>query len=135
MKGLIRRIALVLALAAVPVVAGTTTAACHHRVDLSQLDAEGQSNFKRAQAAKLVNDVTTVAITANAEGKISKAATAQVLTINKQVLDVISANPQGWKEKAMVVITNARQALPPDINAAISTYVDMIINALAEANK
>jgi hypothetical protein len=99
--------------------------------DTSQLSAQGHRDYTATQVVKLVNDVTTAATTANAAKKLSDAHTAAVLTVNKQVLDVVEANPVDFKAKAITVFNNARQALPGQVQGAIAGYLQQVASILS----
>ena len=79
---------------------------------------------------KVVNDVTTGVIAANAAGQLSDQAAAQVLNVNKQVLDVIQADKVTGVSKALVIVQNARQALPPNLVSLLSGYMQKLIDGL-----
>ena len=104
--------------------------ACAPKTDTSQLSPDGLRTLKLLQVVKAVNDATTVAITANASGRLSDDATAAVLTIHKQVLDVIEANPLTWPALAQAAIRNGREALPPDLNSIVSMYLSKVVMAI-----
>lgn len=82
-----------------------------------------------------INDVSITAINANAlppPNNLSDARTAQILIINKQLLDIIQANPTGLKAQLVVVITNARQALPKPIDTKVEGYLTILENLIKE---
>lgn len=95
------------------------------------LDPQAQLEFTADQVVKLVNDVTTSAIAANRAGKLSDDLERQVLTVNKQVLDVIAANPTIWKTLAQATFANAVQALPRATQIAIDPYLQQVSAILA----
>ena len=84
-----------------------------------------------------INDVSIAAINANAlppPANLSDPLTAQVLTINKQLLDIIQAKPADMKTQLTTVITNARQALPQPLDAKIAGWLTLIENFVREIN-
>ncbi|CAB4190683.1 hypothetical protein UFOVP1196_89 [uncultured Caudovirales phage] len=115
-------LSLVLALSIVP------AAACTPKNVTVAPDA--QQAFKTLQVVKVVNDVTTGVIAANAAGQLSDQAAAQVLNVNKQVLDVIQADKVTGVSKALVIVQNARQALPPNLVSLLSGYMQKLIDGL-----
>lgn len=119
-------------LAAFAVFALVSACSGNPKPDTSQLSADGLRAYKAVQVVRAINDVTTAAITANRAGQLADAPTAQVLTINKQALDVIEANPTDYKTKALVAIKNARDALPRPVDAVIATYLQKTIAILNE---
>lgn len=82
------------------------------------------------QVVKAVNDVTTGAIAANKAGQLADATTAQILTVDKQVLDVIQADPQTARDKALVIVKNARDALSANVKAVLDGWLDRILAML-----
>jgi len=100
--------------------------------DTSGLSPAGIRTYRTLQATKIVNDVTTTAIAANRSGQLPDNATAQVLTVNKQVLDVITADPQSGLERALVIAKNAKDALPPTIKALVDGYLQRVVDILTE---
>lgn len=94
---------------------------------------DAQQAFKTLQVIKVVNDVTTGVIAANAAGQLSDQAAAQVLNVNKQVLDVIQADKATGVSKALVIVQNARQALPSNLVALLSGYMQKLIDGLKGA--
>lgn len=112
---------------------GLLAAACRTAADTSQLSAEGHRHYVSLQIVNAVNDVSQAAILANATGALTDPATAAVLTINKQVLDYLEANPQGAWAQAAVVARNARDALPPELRGLVSGYVAKVIAVLESA--
>lgn len=111
---------------------GLTACAGNPKPDTSQLSSKGLAAYKAVQVVRAINDVTTGAIAANKTGQLSDAATAHVLTINKQALDVVEADPVGYKAKALVTIKNARDALPAGVDALIAAYLQKTIAILNE---
>lgn len=114
--------------------AGAAMSACTATIkrDTSQLSAQGLSDLKKTAVVKLVNDATTAAIAANKAGVLTDANERTVLTINKQVLDYFQADPHGTLAQALAIVRNARQALPPAVDAAIATWIQKTIDALLE---
>lgn len=104
----------------------------HPKPDTSQLSAQGIRDYKATQVVKAVNDVSTAAITANKAKQLSDAHTIVILTIDKQVLDVIEANPVDFQSKAITVFRNARDALPADAQASIGAYLEKVAAILSE---
>lgn len=94
--------------------------------DTSQLSPQGVHDLQLVQVVRGVNDVTTAAIATNRAGRLSDEYTAIVLRINKQVLDVIEANPANFKDAAAVTLKNARDGLPANIAAQIGPYLDAV---------
>lgn len=105
------------------VLLGLAVTACHPNVSTNP-------EVQLVQVVRGVNDVTTAAITANRAGQLSDDATARILTVNKQVLDVIEARPIGYRAQALTVITNAKQGLPPALAAVVNPWLDKIVAAL-----
>jgi len=93
---------------------------------------DAQQAYKQAQAQKISHDFTRVVIQANKDGRLTDALTETLLRINKQVSDVIAANPQGWLEQAKTVAKNGREALPPDLQLKIGALLDSLIQQLSE---
>ena len=114
------------------VLAFLTACAGKRPPDTSQLSPEGRQSYTTLQVVRVVNDVTTAAIAANQANQLTDTATAAVLTVNKQVLDVIAANPRGFKAQALVVFANARDALPADVQALIAAYLARVSAVLQE---
>lgn len=129
MKLRIRATLLVAAFLSLLVVAGAPACAAHR--DTSQLSVQGHKDYTADQVVKVVNDVTTSAITASRAGKLKDNDERMILTINKQVLDVIASNPTNWKELALSALKNARQGLPPAQAASIGPYLDIVVNVLS----
>lgn len=100
--------------------------------DTSQLSPQGKQDLQRLNVIKVVNDASTAVIAANkaTPQAASDTLTARVLTANKQVLDVIQANPTGYKDLALTAARNARDALPADLQALFDKYVSAVISAL-----
>lgn len=107
------------------------TVACHPNI--SNLPPASLQEYSADQVVKAVNDVTTAAITANHQGALSNPAEQAVLTINKEVLDTIAANPQGYKAASLAMVLNAKQALPVTVQAAVNSYLDQVIGYLQGA--
>lgn len=116
----------------VMVTALAAVSCAHPKPDTSQLSPQGLRDYRATQVVKIVNDVTTAVITANKAKQLSDAHAIAVLTIDKQVLDVIEANPVDFQAKAIVVFRNARDALPADVQAAIGVYLSKIADVLSE---
>jgi len=82
-----------------------------------------------------INDVSNSAIAANSlppPNDLPDALTSQILTVNKQLLDIIDANPSDLRGKLTVAITNARQALPKPLNTRIENYLIVLENLIRE---
>lgn len=109
--------------------------------DTSQLSAQGRRDLQRLNVIKVVNDVSSAVIAANtatdAKGQplLSDTATAKILTVNKQVLDVIAEDPQGYRSQAISIVRNTRDALPAAINALIEQYLSQIEAVLNEVRE
>jgi len=97
-----------------------------------QVAPEAQPGYRLVQVVRGVNDVTTGAIAANHAGALSDDLERYVLTVNKQVLDVIQAHPSDYHELAVVVVHNARAALPPAVAALVNVWLDKTLAALQE---
>lgn len=108
--------------------------ACSHnpKPDTSQLSAQGLHDYNATQFVKLVNDAQTAVITANKTGRLSDVAERQVLTLIQQVRDVVRENPPDLPSKVRSVIKNARQALPPAVDAVVADYLSKVIGYLNE---
>lgn len=100
--------------------------------DLSQLSAQGRIEYTADQVVKIVNDATDAVIAANRSGVLRDDVEQKILTINKQVLDVVRDNPSNWRSLAISAIRNARQALPPNVDALVGQYLASVIGALQE---
>lgn len=100
--------------------------------DTSQLSPQGRQNLQRLNVIKVVNDASTAVIAANkaTPQAASDTLTARVLTANKQILDVIQANPTGYRDLALTAARNARDALPADLQALFDKYLSAVIAAL-----
>lgn len=104
------------------------------KYDTSLLTAQEKQMLHLVDVVRGVNDVSTAAIAANKALTLTDPATAAVLTINKQVLDTIQANPKGnWLGLVTPAIKNTRDALPLDVNQSIGTYVDKTLAILTAA--
>lgn len=88
--------------------------------------------YQLDQVVKIVNDVTTGVIALNKAGQLADASTAQILTVNKQVLDVIEENPATARDKALAIARNARDALPATVRGLLDGWLDRVIGALQE---
>lgn len=117
---------------AVPLVALLLLVACAPKHP--ELSPEGQRNYTLLQVAKYVNDASETVIAANKLGQLSDRVTATVLTVNKQVLDYVQANPRTTRAQVLVVIRNARDGLPPDLAMDVSDYLSQLIAFLMEAS-
>jgi len=124
------QLALAVLLSAAILPAASTAACVHHPPDTSQLSPQGLHDFKASEAMKKVNDVTTAAVAANRAGQLSDAATQQILAINKQVLDYLNGTGTTTREKAIDIAKNARDALPANVKALVTAWVDKTIKAL-----
>ena len=100
--------------------------------DTSQLSPVGLRDFHTAKFVDGLNSVTQTIIAANDLNKLSDAHTAAALTVNKQILDYLAANPQATREKVFTAIKNARDALPADVDAVISGFILQVTNLLME---
>jgi len=82
-----------------------------------------------------INDISITAINANSlppPNNLSDVWTARILTINKQLLDIIQINPPDLRSKLTVSIANARQALPEPVNAKIEGYLTTLETLIRE---
>ena len=89
----------------------------------------GCTGNKTLDLVRGINDVSIAAINANAlppPNNLSDPLTAQVLTVNKQLLDIVQAKPADMKNQLTTVITNARQALPQPLDAKIAGWLTLI---------
>lgn len=107
--------------------------ACRTGADTSQLSIEGHRQYVSLQVVNGINDVSQAVILANSTGALTEAQTAAILTINKQALDYLEANPQGAWSQAAVVVKNARDALPAEIRAKVEGYLAKVIAVLEGA--
>ncbi len=101
-----------LAVALTMLMALSAAACALHSADTSQLSPQGLHDFKALEAVQIVNDVTTGVRAAVTSKVIPVAVGAQLLTINKQVLDVIAADPVGWPNRIAVILKNGKDGLP-----------------------
>lgn len=103
--------------------------------DTSGLDAEGLRNYQLLQVVKAVNDVTVSAVTANRANLLPAPATDVILRINKQVLDIIDANPTDFTTLAVKAVDNARDALTPEMRTQINLYMERLLAAINVLNR
>ena len=129
LTNLLRRLALAVVFGAVLVGPIVATGACAHP-NTTQLSRAGMLEYGGLQVVRLVNDATDAVILANKAGKASDALTAQVLTINKQLLDVIQTNPTTWKAIARAALKNALDTLPAAARADVRGYLGIIVDVL-----
>lgn len=105
-------------------------ACAHPKPDLTLLDDAGLHEYKMDQFVKVVNDVTSAAITAAKTGVLKKDVEVQILIVNRQILDYVEANPQGTRAQLMTIITNGQQALPPNLQAEFTQYLQQVLDFL-----
>lgn len=101
--------------------------------DVPRAATSEDQTARKLQVVKVVNDVTTAVITANSVGKLSDQATAQVLNVNKQILDVLQADRVSGIAKALVIVQNTRQALPENLIPVLTTYMQQLVEGLKGA--
>lgn len=106
------------------------SAACRTTQDTSKLTDQGLRNLKALQVTKVVNDATNAVIAANHSGVVSDALELQILTINKQVLDAIEANPVTFGQAAFAIAKNARDALPAEVRTTVDRYLGALFDIL-----
>jgi hypothetical protein len=104
----------------------------NQKPDTSQLSPVGKRDFQTLQFVQGVNDVTLTVIALNKQGQLSDARTATILTINKQILDFLEANPQGTRAQVFTAIKNARDALPAPVDSVIAEWLSKIVDLLLE---
>lgn len=104
--------------------------ACRTTTDTSQLTDQGLRDLKALRVTKIVNDASAVVIAANHAGKIPDAVELQILSINKQVLDVIQEHPVTFEAHALAVAKNAREAMPPNVRAVADEYLGTVFDIL-----
>lgn len=97
---------------------------------VAELSQQGLATKRQVEAIKVVNDVTDLVIAANAAKVLSDSSTAKLLTVNKQVLDIMTLWPTDWKSRVLVVIQNAQQGLPPELAAQVPPVLNRLLNGL-----
>jgi hypothetical protein len=95
--------------------------------DTSQLSAQGHVNYTLDQVVKVVNDATSGAIAANRSGVLKDEYERDVLSINKQILDVLATHPANWKDLAMQALKNGNDALPVATQNIIRPYLSTVL--------
>jgi len=94
--------------------------------DTSQLSPQGLRDFKADEAVLIVNDVTTGVRAAVRSKVLPVAVGAQLLTVNKQVLDVIAADPVGWSARVGVILKNGKDALPAEWRDRANIFLQQV---------
>ena len=95
------------------------------------LSPAAEAESRADVVVKLINDVTTGAILANKAGRLPDAMERVLLTINKEILDVIASHPTTWKALVFTTFVNAVQPLPPATQAALNPYLKELSGILA----
>jgi hypothetical protein len=96
------------------------------------VDASAKHLHDVDQFVKIVNDISTGAITARKTNVMDQNLEVQILTVNKQILDYIRANPDGTQAKVLEIITNGKQALPANLQEQFATYLQKALDFLNE---
>lgn len=128
-----RRIGLTLALVSLLTSTILTTGGCvKPSAAVAALPPASQTEYKLLQVVKVINDVTDSAIAANHAGVLRDQHELIVLSINKQVLEIIEAHPDNFKELAMAAVKNAMSAFAPDVHFAVSLYIERLLLVIQE---
>lgn len=97
---------------------GACAAAQPRPFDTSQISAQ-----QLIQVVRGINDVTKAAIETNRAGRLSDSLTAQLLTINQQILDVVEASPQDFKTRVIATLDDRRAKLSAGDAILLAPYL------------
>lgn len=103
-----------------------TTACANHNLDLSQLDEFSRQQLRQTEVLKITDDVTTAVMAAYHNNNLNRDMTIRILTINKQVRDVVKAFPPDWPSRVAVIVVNAKQSLTVEEHAKLDPWLNLL---------
>lgn len=116
------------------IVVSSVAASCPSpKPDTSQLSPEALRVYNNFKYVRLINDVTAVVIGAGRNGQIPPDAERYYLNTASQILDVFQADPRTGHDKAIVLLKNAREALPPPLQQHVAVFLLELSDILREA--